>query len=177
MKRDWNTLDVLKHSRHDWLNKIQLIRGNLALQKLDRVHAIIDEIIIEAQNDANLSNLKLPSFAAFLMTYHWEARKCQIEYEVIGDIKNLSSYDQEITAWCTQFFSLLEESVDFGENFVTVSIDCSEVETRIIFDFSGILTTTEKISTWLEAEQGNSRLPIKDYELLNDEITLTMVIA
>ncbi|MCD8502937.1 MAG: Spo0B domain-containing protein [Bacillaceae bacterium] len=35
MKKDWDdVLSVLKHSRHDWLNMVQLIKGNLALKKI-----------------------------------------------------------------------------------------------------------------------------------------------
>lgn len=30
-------IHLLGHSRHDWMNKLQLIKGNLSLQKYDRV--------------------------------------------------------------------------------------------------------------------------------------------
>ncbi len=39
---EWNIVDLLSHSRHDWMNKLQLIKGNLSLQKYERVNDIIE---------------------------------------------------------------------------------------------------------------------------------------
>ena len=36
MRKEWDTIEVLKHARHDWLNKLQLIKGNLSLIKIDQ---------------------------------------------------------------------------------------------------------------------------------------------
>ncbi len=64
MEKKWSTVDVLRHARHDWLNKLQLIKGNLDLNKPERVKQIIEEIVHEAQAEAKLSNLKIPLFAS-----------------------------------------------------------------------------------------------------------------
>ena len=47
IEKEWNTVEVLRHARHDWLNKLQLIKGNLDLNELDRAKEIINEIVIE----------------------------------------------------------------------------------------------------------------------------------
>ena len=65
IKKEWNTVDILRHVRHDWLNKLQLIKGNLDLDKIDQAHRIIEEIIIEAQNETKLSNLNIPKFTSY----------------------------------------------------------------------------------------------------------------
>ncbi|MDE5052244.1 Spo0B domain-containing protein [Niallia taxi] len=31
MNRNRDTIEFLKHERHDWLNKLQLLKGNMAL--------------------------------------------------------------------------------------------------------------------------------------------------
>jgi len=49
MEKNWTTVELLRHARHDWLNKIQLIKGNMSIGKMDRVEAIIEEIIMDAQ--------------------------------------------------------------------------------------------------------------------------------
>ena len=54
MDKNWTTIETLRQTRHDWLNRIQIIKGNLELNKIDRVKGIIDEIIIETQNEARL---------------------------------------------------------------------------------------------------------------------------
>lgn len=56
-------IHLLSHSRHDWMNKLQLIKGNLTLKKYDRVFEIIDEVVIEAQHESKLSNLRIPRAA------------------------------------------------------------------------------------------------------------------
>lgn len=47
MDKNWTTIETLRQTRHDWLNKIQIIKGNLELNRIDRVKGIIDEIIVE----------------------------------------------------------------------------------------------------------------------------------
>ena len=66
MEKEWDIVEVLRHSRHDWLNKLQLIKGNLDLNRIDRAKAIIDEIVIEVQHESKLSNLHIPLFASLL---------------------------------------------------------------------------------------------------------------
>jgi stage 0 sporulation protein B (sporulation initiation phosphotransferase) len=73
MKKEWNIIEVLRHSRHDWLNKLQLIKGNLDLNRIDRAKAIIDEIVIETQHETKLSNLHIPLFASLLIRANWES--------------------------------------------------------------------------------------------------------
>lgn len=46
MSRDWSTLEVLRHARHDWLNQLQLIKANLSLGRTERANEIIEEIIL-----------------------------------------------------------------------------------------------------------------------------------
>lgn len=48
MKKEWDVVEVLKYARHDWLNKIQLIKGNLALNRVDRANDIINTIVNES---------------------------------------------------------------------------------------------------------------------------------
>ncbi|MFT4412782.1 Spo0B C-terminal domain-containing protein [Fredinandcohnia humi] len=179
MKKKWSTIEVLKHTRHDWLNKIQLIKGNIALQKLDRVNAIIEEIVIDAQNESNLTNLHIPSFACLVMTYNWEPHKCQLEYEVIGDTRDLSNYDHLITEWSIQFLSKLEESVDeMSDNHLSISIDTSAQETRFFFDFNGILKESETLTEWFQAINNQFQsIQISEYEVHKEEVSVKLHIA
>ncbi|WP_077618942.1 sporulation initiation phosphotransferase B [Bacillus sinesaloumensis] len=179
MKTNWSTIDVLKHTRHDWLNKIQLIKGNIALNKMERVKTIIEEIVIDAQNETQLTNLQIPTFAALIMTFNWEPHKYQLDYEVVGNIRNLASHDLELTEWCTQFFILLEEAVnEMGENHLSLTIESSTEESRFFFDFSGILNDRENVTNWLEMmSRSEKSLKIIEYNVHNEEINLTLQIA
>ncbi|THE15317.1 sporulation protein [Bacillus timonensis] len=179
MNKNWNTIDVLKHTRHDWLNKIQLIKGNISLNKLERVKTIIEEIVIDAQNETHLTNLQIPTFAALIMTFNWEPHKYQLDYDLIGDIRNLSNHDKNLAEWTTQFFTMLEEAVDErGENHLSLTIDCSTEETRFFFDFSGILKNKDNLTNWLTTVSQSEQFPkLMEYKVHNNEVSLTIHIA
>lgn len=179
MKKDWSTIEVLKHSRHDWLNKIQLIKGNIALNKMDRVKSIIEEIVIDAQNETHLTNLQIPSFACLMMTYNWEPHKCQLDFEVLGNTRDLSNFDNILTDWCQELLSLLEDCADeMAEHNVSITFDSSEEETRFFFDFSGILKESEKLSNWLQSVKDTSDLiQLKEFKVCKEEVNVLVHIG
>jgi stage 0 sporulation protein B (sporulation initiation phosphotransferase) len=176
MKREWKVVEVLSHSRHDWLNKIQLIKGNLSLNKIDRVKEIIEEIVHESQNESHLTNLKMLKFAGLLMTYNWEQHHFRVEYEVLGDVKDLSRYDELIYDWCIEFFSVLNHSIDCnGDNNLSISIETFTNELRFFFDFSGIITDGETVNNWFEKEQSaDNFFELLDFQLQTDEMLVVL---
>ncbi|MFC4320937.1 sporulation initiation phosphotransferase B [Litchfieldia salsa] len=177
MKKDWTIVDVLKHSRHDWLNKIQLIKGNIALNKYDRVKEIIDEIVMETQNEARLTNLQLTELASFFMTYNWEEHKFPIEYEVIGTARDLAKYDDELTAWCEQFFQLIENNTVLnGENHLMITVELFDEEVRFLFDFSGIINDTELVIESLEKGNESDQIQLIEYEVHPHELIASIAV-
>ncbi|WP_059171272.1 Spo0B C-terminal domain-containing protein [Bacillus sp. FJAT-27445] len=151
MEKNWNVVEVLRYSRHDWLNRLQLIKGNLDLNKVDRAKAIVDQIIIETQHESKLSNLKMPMFASLLLTANWEGHHFQLEYEVLHETETRPVNDSEITKWTTAFITLLDSSLEpFQENSLSVCIDQVDEGICFIFDFSGIITGTKLLEEFLE---------------------------
>jgi stage 0 sporulation protein B (sporulation initiation phosphotransferase) len=167
MDKNWDVVNVLRYARHDWLNKIQLLKGNLSLNKLERVQNIIDEIVMEAQQEARLSNLNLPQFAALLLTANWQQYYFQMEYEVLGDIQSVKMDDNELTAWTSSFFTTLHNSIEaFQDNHLSISIMPLEGSTQIFFDFSGVILKQDEIKAFLEKSQTNVNLKeLTDQEL------------
>ncbi|KAB2338702.1 sporulation protein [Cytobacillus depressus] len=156
MKNDWDVIEVLRFARHDWLNKIQLIKGNLALNKIDRAKEIINEIVIEAQSEAKLSNLNIPQFASLLLTFNWENHSFQIEYDVQDGTIGGTIDDQWLTNWARLFFECLNSSVKpFYENHLSVTIDPQMDGTRFFFDFRGIITNKQQVEQFLESYSTN----------------------
>lgn len=146
--RDWGTVEAISHYRHDWMNKLQLIKGNLSLEKYDRVNEIVDEIVIEAQQESKLCNLKVPGFAALLITFPWEMHHFTLEYEVLGEIGDLSAFEQRMSSLCKKVFQLLDDHVDCRtENHLVVSIDTENIsrQTGFIFDFHGMINNSEEL--------------------------------
>jgi stage 0 sporulation protein B (sporulation initiation phosphotransferase) len=172
MKNEWSTIDILRHARHDWLNKLQLIKGNIDLNKPERVKEIIQEIVVEAQQEANLSNLKMPEFAALLLTYNWESHSFQLEFEVLNEIKCLDLNDQLLTDWTSSFFACLHIAVEaYGDNHLSVSIETQENGVRFFFDFSGIIKDKERLEKFLDVNQ-QDLLSIKVLEFSQQELAL-----
>jgi len=175
MKKEWSIVDVLRHSRHDWLNKIQLIKGNVALHKYDRVKEIIDEIVMETQNESKLTNLHLDKLSTYLMTFNWEKHPFMLEYEVIGEAGDLSSYDVALLCWCESLFNLLDATVDLlGENQLSITIEILREEVRFFFDFRGIIKDREILLNWFEEKQQESIIQLTEYAIHNEEITASI---
>ncbi|RFU71592.1 sporulation protein [Peribacillus saganii] len=146
MKKEWNTVEILRHSRHDWLNKIQLIKGNLDLNKIDRVRMIIDEIIIETQQEAKLSNLAMPKFSELLLTSNWSSKPFLLEYEVMDTVAGCSLLDDCIFSWTENFFLLLSDTLDpMAENSLHIFISYCGENIRFSFDLQGRIRNEDSL--------------------------------
>lgn len=173
MKKDWDTIELLRHTRHDWLNKIQLIKGNLSLNKIDRVKEIIDEIVLETQLESKLSNLNIPQFAALLLTYNWESHSIHLEYEILEGTSFSTSDqidDEQLTSWTNLFLLELNKSIKaFHENHLSVTIEEQQTGIGFFFDFRGIITNIEQIQSFLQQQ---SPFVSKVHELSEQELSL-----
>jgi stage 0 sporulation protein B (sporulation initiation phosphotransferase) len=173
MKKDWDTIELLRHTRHDWLNKIQLIKGNLSLNKIDRVKEIIDEIVLETQLESKLSNLNIPQFASLLLTYNWESHSIHLEYEILEGSNFTKSYqidDDHLTSWTNDFLVELDKSIKaFHENHLSVTIEGQQTGIGFFFDFRGIITDIEQLQSFLQQQ---SSIEAKIHELSEQELSL-----
>ncbi|RSD23297.1 Spo0B C-terminal domain-containing protein [Mesobacillus subterraneus] len=172
MKKEWDTIEVLRHARHDWMNKLQLIKGNLSLNKVDRAKDIIEEIIMEARQDAKLSNLHLPQFASTLLTCNWENRHFQLEYEVMDSQNFHRLDDQLLTGWTERLFDTLDSSVEqYQENHLSVTIDPQEKGIGFFFDFSGIINNKKRLESFLE-DQPCENMKVFSDGVVDGELTI-----
>ncbi|RHW40624.1 sporulation protein [Neobacillus notoginsengisoli] len=172
MEKNWDIVEVLRHSRHDWLNRLQLIKGNLDLDKMDRAKAIIDEIIIETQQESKLSNIKMPMFASLLLKANWEKHHFHLEYEVLKENETQSGPVDEkvLTKWTAAFFSVLDFAVEeFQENNLSICIDQVKDGICFFFEFSGKIVRTKLINAFLE-EQNELDISVSNFS--DRELTL-----
>ncbi|WLR50000.1 Spo0B C-terminal domain-containing protein [Bacillus tianshenii] len=171
----WDTVELLRHSRHDWLNKLQLIKGNLALERYERVNDLIEEIVIDARNEGKLSSLNMPDFAAYLMTYNWRENIIKVDFEVLGDERDLSNCEEDILKWCKAFFHLLKESVvPHGENHVSLSMEIGEGCVDYYFDIQADWADREQFETKLQALETSKELQCNNYSLHHNECTIEL---
>ena len=174
INKDWNKIELLRHVRHDWLNKLQLIKGNLDLNKIDRTKEIISEIVIEAQNETKLSNLHFPNFTLLLLTHNWEQHKFQIDFEVINDIKCKVVDDDLLTDWINAFFSQLNKALKpFAENQLSLTIEPKEQGIRFFLDFCGTIENKEMIQRYIK--QTTTGVYIQQFDLTDQEFSLEVL--
>lgn len=151
MDKSWTTVEVLRQTRHDWLNKIQIIKGNLELNKIDRVKGFIEEIIIETQQEARLSSLNMPKFSELLMTANWENWTFNFEYEIVDVFEASESMDELMYQWTRSYFQLLGEQLNpFTENMLTIEVSKKEIRNMCCsFHLQGKLKEQDTVTKFL----------------------------
>ncbi|ALC81844.1 MULTISPECIES: sporulation initiation phosphotransferase B [Bacillus] len=165
-------LHLLGHSRHDWMNKLQLIKGNLSLQKYERVFEIIEEMAIEAQHESKLSSMKVPHLAYDLVTFNWKSKYITLEYEILGSVKDLSYFDDKLVYVVRKLLHLFEQAVSKeSENHLTLTLQTDSPDDVLIlyFDFHGLLQNKEVFDNIHTADRSFyhiNRFKISDKECL-----------
>jgi stage 0 sporulation protein B (sporulation initiation phosphotransferase) len=147
-----NQLDVLKalrQTRHDWLNVMQLIKGNLALKRYDRIEEIIDQVTQQSICESKISEIQAVSVVYFLLTYNWFSSKLKLEIDVAGDVFSLEKDEVRMLRLCEQITEKLTEGCSIeSENNLLLTFLFSDIECKITFDFQGSLQM--KKEDWLE---------------------------
>ncbi|WP_270179442.1 Spo0B C-terminal domain-containing protein [Alkalihalobacillus sp. CinArs1] len=151
MSKNWNTFEVLRHSRHDWLNRLQLIKGNLALDHIDRAKEIIEEIIIQSRQEAKLSNLNAPKLTEYILTFNWCNHLFQLDFEVIGDEYDISSYETELIELVARCTEAIEGQVTYpADHHLLLTLQLYHEEIHLVFDFQGEYANSQKLKDEFE---------------------------
>lgn len=150
MTKEWNTLNLLRHSRHDWLNHLQLINGYLSVGRVDKVEKLVEEIVNKAKNESHLSNLNIQKVAEKLLTFNWEPHSFRVSFEVVASDTDWSHVEDVIFAFLENLLQLLDSYSTYGEDqhamIMMNDIECKTVE----IDFQGALMITEDCRNKIE---------------------------
>lgn len=173
MKENWDVLGVLRHSRHDWLNRIQLIKGYLQTGQQSQVEDVMNKVMAEALNEAKISSLHSPSFAEFVITYNWKPRGIVLDYEILGDPCSLKQFDELLVNWLQEFLDKLESWVHlYEENFLTLTIEINNDAVRFFFDFRGKLTKKEDLLKWIATSANAGTIRLSSYFCETEESSI-----
>jgi stage 0 sporulation protein B (sporulation initiation phosphotransferase) len=146
MGKEWEPVELLRHSRHDWLNHIQLIKANLSLNRIGRVNEIIEEITARSRHESKLTNLHIPRVAEMLLTFNWNMHFYRLEAEVIGKECDLSEHEQNLLVFLSALFERLDRHADIGtDNRVLVSFRFNDDAPLLTIDYSGRLNHAEEL--------------------------------
>ena len=164
MDKKWDIIEILKYCRHDWLNKVQLIKGNLELGKVEELKSIIDTFIMESKNEAQLSNLNMPKLAELLITLNWRGLPFAFEYEILEAKRGCAKVDQRMYDWTISFIDCLSQSLDpITPNELKIVVDEKGESIRFTFDLKGKILLKEPIALFLSKCPAAATLCINEY--------------
>lgn len=151
--REWNVIEVLRHARHDWLNRLQLIKGYIALGNLEKVDEIMNEIIHAAEQELKLSNLTLSKFVSLLLTFNWEQHSFVLHYEVSSPRKLTNFNDEKIFQWFSNLFQIIDDYADpIVQNDLYIEMNLEDDVLCFFIEFYGIIKETEAINQFLHKQ-------------------------
>ncbi|MFZ4451876.1 Spo0B C-terminal domain-containing protein [Salibacterium aidingense] len=154
-------LDILRHSRHDWMNVVQIIKGNLSLNRLDRVEEILDETIRKAEHESRLIHLNIPRTALLILTFNWESHWLYLDIEVT-DQQDCSLYENTWYEIISTFTRELDRAVKPGaENYLLITIHPGE-DPYLEFDFQGEFRPAEGLKHWLSVYSDSDSCSLQD---------------
>ncbi|ADU29746.1 sporulation initiation phosphotransferase B [Evansella cellulosilytica] len=140
MTKEWDVVEVLRHYRHDWLNKLQLIKGNLDIGRLEKVDSLIDDVIRQTKNESHLSNMNVKHLATRLLTFNWEEHPFVLHFEVINGKENWQPAETKVMSILEALFTFFNEHAKQGyDNQLYLTLkDLNGIEIEI--DYHGQLS-------------------------------------
>lgn len=147
MRSNDELICILGSIRHDWLNVLQLIKGNLAIGNQERAEAVLEEAVEQTTNESRLCNMGMPKTALVLLEQKWHQSAYEIAYEVDGPLLNLAKYDNAFSTCFARFFSLLSEWPQLdGPSSVFVTYTFFDQNCLIELDYQGHIYRNDSIS-------------------------------
>ena len=169
-------LEILRSVRHDYLNDLQLLKANAALNRLDRVNQIIDDMVNKAINEAKLSNLRAPKFTLFLIGYNWKSRPFSLEVEVTAEAADWTRYDDKLHTLFLEIFSVLEEISDaLSDNVVTITVTSNEISDIVSICYSGKINNQDLLNQYFI--KLNQTYHLVEKYIHNDEAAISFHVA
>ncbi|MFD2703983.1 Spo0B C-terminal domain-containing protein [Salibacterium lacus] len=153
-------LDILRHARHDWMNVIQIIKGNLSLNRTDRVEEILNDTIRRSEHASRLTRLGIPGTALFLLSFNWEPHRFALDMEVTGEVRDCSNMEECWYEIISSFTQQLDAAASPGkDNQLLITIH-TEQEPYVEFDFQGSIENRSGLQDWLAVYSDTGRCRI-----------------
>ena len=158
MDHKFEPLQLLRYTRHDWLNRLQIIQGQLYLGSPEKVEQYIKEVSESEKNAAYFTQLNCEDTTLFLVAHNWGTSAISIYLKGEGSPQNWSAWDKELQGWITFFVSLLEVHADLYE---THSLYITANGMAIYFDFNGKLNEINVLEQKMKEQPRSSRLSVE----------------
>ncbi|AOM82471.1 Spo0B domain-containing protein [Salisediminibacterium beveridgei] len=138
MNKSLNKVEILSHSRHDWLNQIQLIDGYLSLGHTDKAKQVIQRVVAQSLNESELMKMKAPSFIEDVLTFNWYDHAFTLSFEAIVE-QDWSSVDGLLSDCLRSLADILDAHSETGsEQDMAMMIQDGD-QKQVTFHFQGKL--------------------------------------
>ncbi|WP_368633945.1 Spo0B domain-containing protein [Kurthia gibsonii] len=157
--------EVLRHIQHDFLNQLQLIKMNLALDHVEEVNQLVDQLSTKYQRFSIINGLKCAHLIEWLQTCQWRFPSITITME--SDIS-----DSAPAEWDVPLRNYLESSLQS----VHETIDPFVEQNCHIY----VMSTKQKVEVAVEMkgyfEKSDFSIPIQseDLSVIHEEYSDTV---
>ncbi|MDF2607659.1 MAG: hypothetical protein K0S34_1855 [Bacillales bacterium] len=144
-------LDIIRLIRHDWLNRLQVIQGNIVLEKYDTANEYIKEVIHKERNSSVLATTEMPKVTFLLLSHNWKSSPIILDFEVTGEVFILDSIDDSLEAVLKNLIQVLEKyAVSSSNHFLNVDFGYTDSLT-IYIDYNGEQKELDEFKNWLKS--------------------------
>lgn len=110
-----NFIKLLQHRRHDILNEFQVIQGYLSMEKTNKVHDKIDDVVASFQEERLLFQTNAPKFIMFIQQMKHVQNSFLFSYQIKTGENDLSPIDEELHKKSEQFLNWFHEVKEKNE--------------------------------------------------------------
>lgn len=163
-------MKLIQQLRHDWMNDLQLILGNLQLGKQDKAVEKIYSIMEKAGQNRALDQLQLPKTTIFLHLLNAEYTHFQWEWHVEVDALKGDTYpdDDQLKLQLTEIYEIIQPHViDFEVYHAKLSFLMKEEQWTYQLTIEEVLDNTDYLVENLK------RLPYMESVTTRDHLQLT----
>ncbi|MCT2537965.1 sporulation initiation phosphotransferase B [Aquibacillus koreensis] len=164
MMKEEETVNILRHYRHDWMNQVQLLMGYASMGKLDKVQDKLRESVESAERERKLQNLNIPRTTIWLMSFNWHYDNFRIEYNVETEDKEQSINDQLLHS---QFLGIMDVFSKYGMKFelyhgtITIRPSMQIKGAEINLSFSGAFEQIDRLKQAIIEKDDKYKLKIE----------------
>lgn len=169
MEKELQPLELLRYVRHDWLNRMQIIQGQLYLGNVDKVQEYIIEIIEVEKSASYFTQLKCPKMTMLLFTHNWSSSGVLVKIKGEGKPHDWSQLDIPLYEFIQSLLLLLESHSDLYETH-QLHIICHKMD--IYFDYSGKLHGVEQFYEQVHEILQQEHFQVEHTYLTDDEVSI-----
>lgn len=156
-------VNILRHYRHDLINKLQIVHGYLTMKKYDKLGQTLDELFKELDEERKLLHLGIPQFTLWVVCFNTSYSNFRLSYKIHTNTALPKEMDTYAVSVSQSIMKILEQCCKPFE-LHEMNLEISEKHSEFLFEFhiNGILSD---INSLIRNEKDKVR---NNFEIIND---------